>query len=581
MDATAVSGRWTRVRTLGRGASGAVVSLAADDRSGALFAVKSARAAGAEEQLRREGTILSGLCSPHVLPCLGFRASAGECQLFLEFAPGGTLADVAERRGGRLEEGALQAYAADVARGLAYLHGRSRTSVCARSVGSRRPVAGTPAFMAPEVARGEEQGPAADVWALGCTVVEMATGRAPWSDMEEVLAAMHRIGYTDAVPEVPAWLSAEAKCFLAACFGRDPRDRCTAAQLLEHPFLASAGCGDKTEEAVGKWVSPKSTLDAALWELSDSDADEDEEVSESPAERIKALAFSSFPDWDSDEGWIDVLSEKCEASDAAAADKAGDDEIVPADETVADFPDAYVEDADRVPTVGSTAARLVEQQEPCSGLLSDPPVFPDISNLAYAVLDNPMRHEMAYIRAALEHNPRCPPFVLAASAFGSALLIFPSNADSAIALRPYPFEGITTTIVTPDVAEERSTTSYDVLVELRAMKYPLSLWHPSGANFIFGSVGKLCCVDQCCVTGQDFTVIRAFIMIERGKRVPPVVVLRNPNNDVLVVLFDINNSWRLDYGADAPPPPPPSPVPQTVPPSMSVATQTDDADVHL
>ncbi|XP_047056978.1 mitogen-activated protein kinase kinase kinase 18-like [Lolium rigidum] len=402
MDATAVSGRWTRVRTLGRGASGAVVSLAADDRSGALFAVKSARAA--DDQLRREGAILSALCSPHVLPCLGFRASdAGECQLFLEFAPGGTLADVAERQGGRLEECLIRAYAADVARGLAYLHGRSvvhgdiksrnvvvgadgRAKIadfgCARSVGSGRPVAGTPAFMAPEVARGEEQGPAADVWALGCTVLEMATGRAPWSDMADVLAALHRIGYTDAVPEVPAWLSADAKSFLAACFARDPRDRCTAAQLLEHPFLASAGCGEKPEEAaaaVGKWVSPKSTLDAELWEESDTEEDE-EDISESPAERIKALASSScsgLPDWDSNEGWIDVLNESPESIDAAADKAAGEDEYVPAEEcleTEVDFPDAYVEDADRVPTVGSAAARLVEQhKELCSGLV---PVFP-------------------------------------------------------------------------------------------------------------------------------------------------------------------------------------------------------------
>jgi hypothetical protein len=208
----------------------------------------------------------------------------------------------------------------------------------------------------------------------------MATGRAPWSDMADVLAALHRIGYTDAVPEVPAWLSAEAKHFLSMCFARDPRDRCTAAQLLEHPFLASAGCGAKPDEetaaAAGKWVSPKSTLDAELWEVSDTEEDEDD-VSESPAERIKALASSSFPDWDSDEGWIDVLNEIPESIDAAADKAAGEDHGVPAEEcleTEVDFPDAYVEDADRVPTVGSAAARLVEQhKELCSGLV---PVFP-------------------------------------------------------------------------------------------------------------------------------------------------------------------------------------------------------------
>jgi serine/threonine protein kinase len=88
---------------------------------------------------------------------------------------------------------------ANVAAGLAYLHGETilhddvkASNVC---VGTSRPIiGGTPAFMAPEVARGEEQGPATNVWALGCTVVEKATDRAPWSGMDgDVLAAMHCI----------------------------------------------------------------------------------------------------------------------------------------------------------------------------------------------------------------------------------------------------------------------------------------------------------------------------------------------------------------------------------------------------
>ncbi|KQK05075.1 mitogen-activated protein kinase kinase kinase 17 [Brachypodium distachyon] len=339
----ASSKQWTRVRTLGRGASGAEVFLAADDASGELFAVKSASAAarGAAATLRREQGIMAGLRSPNVLSCIGGRGGHdGSYQLFLEFAPGGSLAD-----GGRLEERAVRAYAADVATGLAYLHGvglvhgdvKPRNVVigsdgrakladfgCSRKAGSCMPIlGGTPAFMAPEVARGEEQGPAADIWALGCTVVEMATGRAPWNgtgmDDDGVLAALHRIGYTDAVPQVPQWLSADAKDFLARCLIRRPSDRCTAAQLLEHPFLSAAG-----KEAKREWVSPKSTLDAAFWE---TDADEEEEEEEMPvsgsstAERIRALVCpaSSLPeDWDSDEGWIDVLiSTPTEASEAA------------------------------------------------------------------------------------------------------------------------------------------------------------------------------------------------------------------------------------------------------------------------
>ncbi|XP_047056981.1 mitogen-activated protein kinase kinase kinase 17-like [Lolium rigidum] len=325
--AITVSGQWTRLRTLGCGASGAVVSLAADGASGELFAVKSAAAADAAPLSREQG-ILSGLCSPNVVRCLGgAHRDDGSYHLFLELAPGGSLADEVARNGGRLGEQAIRAYTADVLRGLAYIHGqslvhgdiKSRNIVigadgrakladfgCARMVDSDRPTGGTPAFMAPEVARGEEQGPAADVWALGCSVVEMATGRAPWSDIDNVLAAVHRIGYTDAVPEVPAWLSPEAKNFLAICFARDARDRCTAAELLEHPFLALQG-----ESKKARWVSPKSILDAAFWELeSDEEGNEDEdEISGNAAERIKALACSAsaLPDWDSGEGWIDVL----------------------------------------------------------------------------------------------------------------------------------------------------------------------------------------------------------------------------------------------------------------------------------
>ncbi|EMS61254.1 Mitogen-activated protein kinase kinase kinase A [Triticum urartu] len=266
----AMSKQWTRVRTLGRGASGAEVFLAADDPSGELFAVKSASAACAAA-LRREQCIISR--------------------------------DVKARN---IVIGA---------------DGRAKLADfgCARDAGADVPIiGGTPAFMAPEVARGEEQGPAADVWALGCMVVEMATGRAPWSGMDgNALAALHRIGYTEAAPEAS--------------------ERCTAAQLLDHPFLASAGIVDAKPQAVeskSKWVSPKSTLDAALWE-SESDTEEAAEHESTAERRMRALACpaSALPDWDSDEGWIDVLSGPSEAVPVAAEETAElDDAITPCGE---------------------------------------------------------------------------------------------------------------------------------------------------------------------------------------------------------------------------------------------------------
>uniref|UniRef100_A0A8I6X143 Protein kinase domain-containing protein n=2 Tax=Hordeum vulgare subsp. vulgare TaxID=112509 RepID=A0A8I6X143_HORVV len=189
---------------------------------------------------------------------------------------------------------------------------------CARAAAdTKQPFGGTPTFMAPEVARGEEQGPPADVWALGCTVLEMATGgRIPWADADDnVLAVLRRIGFTDAVPEVPQWLSPEAKDFLERCLRRRASDRATVAQLLEHPFVALATPLLKEEEAVMKrtWESPTSTLDAALWE-SDFEPDDGDEVegmsSDSPVGRIRELACAGLPlpDWGPDQGWIEVCS---------------------------------------------------------------------------------------------------------------------------------------------------------------------------------------------------------------------------------------------------------------------------------
>ncbi|WOL04818.1 mitogen-activated protein kinase kinase kinase A-like [Canna indica] len=62
--------------------------------------------------------------------------------------------------------------------------------------GERHRVRGTPLFMASKVTRGEEQGPPADIWALDCTVIEMATDCPPWPDVPDPVAAIHWIVFS-------------------------------------------------------------------------------------------------------------------------------------------------------------------------------------------------------------------------------------------------------------------------------------------------------------------------------------------------------------------------------------------------
>lgn len=54
-------------------------------------------------------------------------------------------------------------------------------------------LAGTPAYLAPEVARGEQPIPASDVFALGSTLYHAVTGRPPFGDGDNPLAVLHAV----------------------------------------------------------------------------------------------------------------------------------------------------------------------------------------------------------------------------------------------------------------------------------------------------------------------------------------------------------------------------------------------------
>lgn len=98
--------------------------------------------------------------------------------------------------------------------------------------------------MAPEVIREEPASYASDVWSLGCTVMEMLTGKAPWAHVGNPMAVMMAIGSAgkpghELPPFPPSLEGVSLECinFLRLCLEPDPNRRPTASSLLTHPFV--------------------------------------------------------------------------------------------------------------------------------------------------------------------------------------------------------------------------------------------------------------------------------------------------------------------------------------------------------
>jgi serine/threonine protein kinase len=100
-------------------------------------------------------------------------------------------------------------------------------------------IQGTFNYMAPEALNDQAEGgigPHTDVWALGCVIVEMLTGKMPWEGMpmQQIITA---VAMQFRVPTVPE--GAPAADVLGRCFAKLPRDRPTAKQLAEAFTLAA------------------------------------------------------------------------------------------------------------------------------------------------------------------------------------------------------------------------------------------------------------------------------------------------------------------------------------------------------
>jgi serine/threonine protein kinase len=117
--------------------------------------------------------------------------------------------------------------------------GTSKKIVKLPTTSEAKSMKGTPHWMAPEVIRHTGHNRQAN--SVACTVIEMATGKPPWSRQFQEVAALFHIGTTRSHPPIPEHLSHQGKDFLLKSLQREPTLRPSATELLKHPFVLTCG----------------------------------------------------------------------------------------------------------------------------------------------------------------------------------------------------------------------------------------------------------------------------------------------------------------------------------------------------
>jgi serine/threonine-protein kinase len=137
--------------------------------------------------------------------------------------------------------------------------GMSRSVEGTDRVTSTGAVVGTPAYMAPEQIRGDDEvGSAADIFAFGCTAYEMLTGRLPHDAATPVAMLANRLndrtvdGLTSPELDIPAAL----QVLISACLAPEPDERPTATDLETRLLAIGAvsGPGRKLAELGGEMI---------------------------------------------------------------------------------------------------------------------------------------------------------------------------------------------------------------------------------------------------------------------------------------------------------------------------------------
>jgi Tol biopolymer transport system component len=260
-------GHYQITSQLGKGGMGEVYR-AKDQRLGRDVAIKVlpeefANDADRVARFQREAKLLASLNHPNIAAIYGLEESGGTNFLVLEIVEGDTLADQIKRGPVPVEESlklALQiAEALEAAHEKGMIHrdlkpanikvtpegkvkvldfglakalageqgdlNLSNSPTLTNAATQQGVILGTAAYMSPEQARGKAVDKRADIWAFGCVIYEMLTGRQTWSGatVTDIIAAA--LAKDPDFTKLPPKLHPRIRELLHRCLQKDPTER--------------------------------------------------------------------------------------------------------------------------------------------------------------------------------------------------------------------------------------------------------------------------------------------------------------------------------------------------------------------
>ncbi|GLV43088.1 hippo [Carabus blaptoides fortunei] len=249
---------------LGEGSYGSVYK-ALHKESGQVLAIKQVPVDTDLQEIIKEISIMQQCDSPYVVKYYGSYFKNTDLWIVMEYCGAGSVSDIMRLRKKTLSENEIATILSDTLKGLEYLHLRRKihrdikagnillnaeghakladfgvAGQLTDTMAKRNTVIGTPFWMAPEVIQEIGYDCIADIWSLGITALEMAEGKPPYGDIHPMRAIfMIPTKPPPSFREPDQWTN-DFIDFVSICLVKNPEERATATDLLQHSFIGNA-----------------------------------------------------------------------------------------------------------------------------------------------------------------------------------------------------------------------------------------------------------------------------------------------------------------------------------------------------